>query len=233
MFQTRFYSRFFDLNTEEFLAKIQQALNPLNKESCAAGHDDDSTTELYGFLWITATLIFLMFVSSTGSNLIADFWNPKEDGKSYQYDFTILTLSATLFYGYAVVVPAALFAVTLWVLKFQDRLSLTRLVSIYSYANVLWFPVTIANFVCVAVITSKFWLGTIEWCMVFLTGAISGFSIVWKVRPVILKNLLTLSADDVDAAHRKLNSLVLALVLAHAGFTVAVKFLFFGVKSGN
>lgn len=228
-----FYRQFFDINTDEFFGKIRLALNPFNNASVVASQDEDDTTELYGFIWITATLIFLLFVSSTGSNLLSHWLHSGDDDAKYEYSFDLLTKSMVLLYGYTVVVPALLYVVTTWVMKFQERLSLTRLVSIYSYANVLWFPITAANFVLVVVVSNKNHhglLNLLQWVIVALSGAVTGLSIVLKVRPILVKNARALDAEGSSEGAKQYHILAVSLVLAHAVFTVLVKVLFFGIS---
>ncbi|KAF7582964.1 Yip1 domain family protein [Clavispora lusitaniae] len=228
MFQMGFYRRFFDINTDEFFEKVRLALNPFNNASAVAGVDEDS--ELYGFIWITATLIFLMFVSSTSSNLVSHWlYSDKDDGK-YEYDFSLLTMSIIMFYGYTALVPFLFFAATTWFMKFEERFSLTRVISIYSYANVLWFPVTVANFILVVFVSSSKHhklLSALQWILVAASGAVSGLSIVVKLRPLILKNTRGLSGDGTAEDQKRLRLLISVLIAAHVAFTVLVKVLFF------
>ncbi|GEQ68992.1 hypothetical protein JCM33374_g2662 [Metschnikowia sp. JCM 33374] len=232
--QVSFYTRFFDINTEDFIGKIVLALNPFNHASVASTQTDDGPTELYGFLWINATLVFLMFVSATGSNLLAQWLHGTDDAPKYEYNFQLLTLSITIFYGYTVIVPALLYVVTTWFMHFSPRLSLTRLVSIYSYANVLWIPTTAAN-VVLAVFVSKakhhFVLNILQWVLVAVSASLSGLSIVLKVRPIILQNVVSEpGTEDANAPKRNNHqALLLAIVVAHLAFAVVIKFSFFGI----
>lgn len=228
-----FYQQFFDLNTDEFFGKIRLALNPFNNASVVTGQDEGDLTELYGFIWITATLIFLMFVSSTGSNILAHWLHSGNDDAKYEYNFDLLTISMILFYGYTVIVPTLLYVVTTWVMNFQDRLSLTRLVSIYSYANVLWFPIAVANFVLVVFVSNKNHhklLNLLQWIIVVLSGAVTGLSIVLKVRPILLKNSMALDTEGSGEGKKKYRVLLFSLVAAHVVFTVLMKVLFFGIS---
>lgn len=226
-----FYTRFFDVNTEDFFGKLLLALNPFSHASVMASQADDESTELYGFIWINATLVFLMFVSATGSNLLAQWLHSGDDTKTYTYNFGLLTASVSIFYGYTVLIPTILYAVTTFVMHFQDRLSLTRLISIYSYANVLWIPPTAANIV-LAVFISKLkhhvLLNALQWLLVMVSAVASGLSIVLKTRPIIVKN--SLASGDADAGRRQQMILLAAIVLAHAGFAVVLKVLFFGIQ---
>lgn len=227
-----FYSRYFDLNTEDFFTKIKQALNPINKSSSPVHDNEDDVTELYGFFWITGTLIFLMFVSATGSNLLSHWLHLLKKENKYEYDFDLLTVSISLFYGYNLLVPFLLYAGTSWVLKFPVRLSLTKVISIYGYTNILWLPITVINFLIVILISNEkhhTLLNVLEWIIVLTSGIITGLSNLSKISPVLERNSMLIH-QDLDQSKR-LHMILLALLgVAHLGFTVAVKVCFFGIS---
>lgn len=227
-----FYSRYFDLNTEDFFTKIKQALNPINKSSSPVHDNEDDVTELYGFFWITGTLIFLMFVSATGSNLLSHWLHLLKKENKYEYDFDLLTVSISLFYGYNLLVPFLLYAGTSWVLKFPVRLSLTKVISIYGYTNILWLPITVINFLIVILISNEkhhTLLNVLEWIIVLTSGIITGLSNLSKISPVLERNSMLIH-EDLDQS-KKLHMILLALLgVAHLGFTVAVKVCFFGIS---
>lgn len=229
MFQMSFYSRYFDINTEDFFAKIRLALNPFNHVSVVHSESDDDATELYGFLWINATLVFLMFVSSTGSNLLALWLHSDDTDARYEYNFKLLTLSISLFYGYTALIPAGFYALTSYGLEFKERILLTRMISIYSYANVLWIPTTVANIILAVFVSKKNHytvLTVLQWLFVAASGVLSGLSIIWKVRPIIQKNL----AEGNEADSKKAKFLILGMILVHGVFAVVIKVSFFGIS---
>lgn len=237
MFQINFYRKFFDLDSEQFFQKLQQALNPLNKSSSPTNYnhedDDEEVTELFGFIWITGTLIFLMFVSATGSNILSDWLHPTKEQKKYEYDFSLLTKSISLFYGYNILVPGALFTLTTWVFKFPHRLSLTKLISIYGYTNILWFPITFINVLIVIFISNENHhklLNALEWIIVLTSGAVTGLSNLSKISPIVKKNTLLLSEGNTDKSRAQHIAIIIILALAHIGFSIAVKISFFGIK---
>lgn len=236
MFQINFYRQFFDLDTETFFHKLQRAMNPLDRSFSGESTDENGTdngpTELYGFIWITGTLIFLMFVSSTGSNIISSWIHSdgKDPSEKYEYKFDLLTLSVSLFYGYNLIVPVGLYAFTSWILKFPHKLPLLELISIYGYTNILWIPITVVNFVIAILVSQKhnLMLNIIEWTIVVLSGFITGASNLSKLSPIIQRNCLLLAeADNIDS--KKLHFILVGiLAFLHLCFTVLVKICFFG-----
>ncbi|KAK6455530.1 uncharacterized protein RJT20DRAFT_128794 [Scheffersomyces xylosifermentans] len=234
MFQINFYRAYFNLDSDTFFRKIQRALNPLNSSFSATADDDENVTELYGFFWITGTLIFLMFVSSTGSNILSQWLHSDaEDGEKYEYSFELLTKSISLFYGYNLVVPVLLFLITSFVFKFPQKISLTTVISIYGYTNILWFPITIVNFLIVIFISNQkhhLMLNILEWIIVLVSGAVTGLSNLTKLSPIIHKNCLLLNDGNASVANKQYLTLIGGLALAHLLFTILVKVSFFGIK---
>lgn len=229
MFQVNFYRRFFDLDSDTFVQKIQRALNPLNP---AFDDVESEVDELYGFFWITGTLIFLMFVSSTGSNILSE-WIHGDKEKKYEYSFDLLTMSITLFYGYNILVPLLLVLSTSFLLKFPSSFSFTKLISIYGYTNILWIPITLINVLIVVFINDKnhhLILNLLEWLVVCVSGAVTGLSNLSKIGPHIHKNTLLVNEGNPDAAKRQYILVMAGLALAHVVFTVIVKISFFGIK---
>lgn len=221
-----FYSSYFDINTEEFFQNARQALNPFDNSVAV---DAEDTTELYGFVWINATLIFLMFVSSTGSNLLALWLHSDDQNARYEYNFKLLISSITLFYGYTALAPSAFLAVKLYWMESKERLSLSALISIYSYANVFWIPTTVGNIVLAVFISTKkhpTLLSVLQWIFVAVSYLFSGSSIIWKLRPIIQRRL----AEGNDQDSRKAKILVVAMALVHAAFAVMIRTCFFGIS---
>ncbi|RLV93412.1 hypothetical protein JA1_002489 [Spathaspora sp. JA1] len=234
MFQINFYRVYFDLDSDTFFYKIQRALNPFATfgEPDEEEHSNEPA-ELYGFFWITGTLIFLMFVSSTGSNLLSQWLYGDKEKKKYEYSFDLLTKSISLFYGYNILGPGLLYLITRFVYKFPYGLSLSRVISIYGYTNVLWFPITFINVLIVILINNKnhhLMLNLFEWIIVLISGFVTGLSNLAKLTPIIKKNTLVIHEGDRTAGKRMYFTIVGALAIAHLLFTILVKVSFFGIK---
>ncbi|CAI5757107.1 unnamed protein product [Candida verbasci] len=223
IFHISFYRQFFDLNSDDFFVKIKNSLNPLARIDF---NEEQNVNELYGFVWITGTLIFLMFVSSTSSHLINEWLNGDKD-KKFDYDFNLLNRSILLFYGYNVIVPILYNLITNWVYKFPENVSLIQVISIYGYTNVLWIPVTVINLIIISVNDSfSFMVNLIKWGIVLFGGFFTGLSNINKLMPVVTKNCLLLQ----DQNKRMLYSVIGFLILAHLIFTVLIKISFFGLN---
>lgn len=229
IFKISFYRQYFDLDSDEFFNKIQKSLNPFTIDS---GETNDESQELYGFIWITGTLILFMFVSSTGSNILSEWIHSTKDSE-YNYNFDLIFSAMSLFYGYNILVPFLLYVGTSYGLKFPQPLSLIKVISIYGYTNILWIPITVLNLIVVVLVNNEkhgIVLNVIEWLIVSITGAITGLSNLRKITPALKENSLLLNNSDALAANKMYMSIVVGLIIAHTLFTVVVKLTFFGIK---
>lgn len=227
IFQISFYRQYFDLDSDIFFNKVQKSMNPFSNE-----FNNEESNELYGFIWITGTLIFFMFVSSTGSNILSE-WIHSTTGSKYNYNFDLIFSAIWLFYSYNIIVPLLLTLSTSYWLKFPQSLSLTKIISIYGYTNILWIPITLLNLIVVVFINNEkhgVGLNIIEWLIVATTGAVTGLSNVKKISPDLKENCLLLNDNDPLKANKLFMGIVVALSIAHTLFTVIVKITFFGIQ---
>lgn len=227
IFQISFYRQYFDLDSDIFFNKVQKSMNPFSNE-----FNNEESNELYGFIWITGTLIFFMFVSSTGSNILSE-WIHSTTGSKYNYNFDLIFSAIWLFYAYNIIVPLLLTLSTSYWLKFPQSLSLTKIISIYGYTNILWIPITLLNLIVVVFINNEkhgVGLNIIEWLIVATTGAVTGLSNVKKLSPDLKENCLLLNDNDPLKANKLFMGIVVALSIAHTLFTVIVKITFFGIQ---
>lgn len=230
MFLINFYRRYFDIDLEIFFDKLYKTLIPFTSS------DDDialDLPELYGFIWITGTLVFLMFVSATASNIMGQWLHGGDETPAYNYNFDLIFKLMAIFYGYNVIVPFLLVMWTRFVTKFPEPLPLFNVMLIYGYTNILWVPITLINFLFVVFISYEkhhVLLNVLEWVIVVILGVITMISNLLKVAPSIKNNCVMLHTGDAAAGRRVYFPLLVALGLAHVGFTVLVKWSFFGIN---
>lgn len=231
IFQVGFYSQYFDLDSETFFTKLARSTNPFDS-SFAPSTEPGQREELYGFFWITATLVFLVFVSSTGSNILAS-WLSNTPDTQYEYSFDLLTITCSLFYGYTLIIPTALWVITSFILHFPNRLSLIQLISFYGYTNVLWFPITLINFLLVVFVGKNHPLATnlMEWIIVMVSGFVTGMSNLVKISPLVKQNCVPPEEESLGVHRKQYFAIIGGLAILHMGFAVLVKITFFGLKA--
>jgi len=196
LWSIEYYAQYFDVDTAQVIERAYKSLYPKDDFVNVVGSNPD----LYGPFWITTTVIFLLFVTSSIAGSIAAFMS----NESYTYDFKILSFGVAALYTYTFGI-----SLLLWItLKyFGCKPSFLDIVDLYGYGLTIWIPISI-----VCVVPHE----TLRWSMVAIGFVISGFFMLKNLYPVILR------------ADAKTTRLLLIFVLViHAGFALLLKFKFF------
>ncbi|TGZ83073.1 Yip1-domain-containing protein [Ascodesmis nigricans] len=202
LFTLSFYAQYFDVDTSTVLHRCRSALIPRTNFLDII----DGNPDLYGPIWITTSVVLMLFLASTLAQYFARFGEEGDGGgKRYTYDFTLLSGAAGMMYGYTFIVPAALWVVLRW--WGVESANLLELACLYGYANLVWLPVAVAS---VSPIT------ILNWVFVGVGLASSGLFLFRNLYPVV-------SATD----HRTAKILLIVVVALHAGLALAIKILFF------
>lgn len=216
------YRRYFNLNTSDFFANV----NPTGvfvrcvRSSDGHGSKADEIGDMYGPIWVTASVIFILFFSNTCSGLLVS-WLIGGDS-SYKYNFDLLTGAITLLYGYTFVIPTIWYLITVWYLKLGGLFSLSKLISVYGYANAAWIPAAILSIARGFLVNHRLLSNTLKWISVLLGGVVSGAGILLTVYPVTRDGCLAANNGKLAVL------LTAALLAAHLGLIIAVKVSFFG-----
>ncbi|MCJ1338311.1 hypothetical protein MMC09_003597 [Bachmanniomyces sp. S44760] len=192
-----FYAQFFDVDTPDVLTRCRTALYPRSNFLDVL----DGNPDLYGPFWIATTVVFILFLTGTISLYLAS------EGKGhFEYDFKLLSGAAGLIYGYTGIIPIAVWALLKWF--GSESASVLECWALYGYANLIWIPVALVSW-------SQ--IGILNWVFVAVGFAISALFLVRNLYPLV--NAMR------DAKTSKI--LLIAVVLAHAGLAVGIKFLCF------
>ncbi|CEP22745.1 Protein YIP5 AltName: Full=YPT-interacting protein 5 [Cyberlindnera jadinii] len=210
------YRRYFNLNTTEFLQNCAQALNFVSTKTDSV----EEIGDLYGPIWVTATVIFILFFSNTCSGLLVS-WVQGGDS-TYKYNFDLLTGAISLLYGYTFLIPTIFYFITVWYLKLTGLFPLSRLISIYGYANIAWVPAAILSILRGFLVNHTILSSALKWISVLFGGVISCASILVKVFPVTRHSCVVVDKEKLAIV------LCAALLVAHVGLIIAVKVSFFG-----
>ncbi|KAH3685975.1 hypothetical protein WICPIJ_003042, partial [Wickerhamomyces pijperi] len=206
------YRRYFNITSSQFTGNIFSSLNPLYKST----EDDqvDDIGDLYGPIWVTATVIFVLFFSNTSANELKNWLSGAQD--RYKYDFALFTGAIGLLYGYVGLIPVLLYAVSVFYFKLPNFLNLTKLMAIYGYANFVWVPAAVLAMFR-GFFGSSLLSGIILWASVLIGGFISGVGVIARVYPVLKRSAIAVGNEKLSMG------LLIALVIAHVGFTIGVR----------
>lgn len=214
-FSLNYYRKYFDIDTNEFFQNCLQSLNPFSEMGIDTFETDG---DLYGSVWITGTLIFLLFFCNTLAEMISSIL--KDVGKSKVNYFKMLVSSINLLYGYTFIIPLGVYLALWFYFKVPNVIPLTRVISIYSYANLLWIPATLLSIFRGVLVNHEILNNILKWGCILIGGVLSGGSIMFKLKQYF---------DQVFADNDKITLIILAvLIVCHVGFTIGIKVCFFG-----
>ncbi|XP_076936038.1 uncharacterized protein LOC143602977 [Bidens hawaiensis] len=157
------YQPYFDVDTSDILERIKDSLFPFKGDfnEKTAGSPD-----LYGPFWICTTLIFASASIGTLVTYLADRFRHKE----WDYDIHLLTWSACVLYGYAIIVPVTLYVVLKY---FSVPLGFVQLLCLYGYSLFVFIPA-----VCLSIIPVEI----LRWVVVGVAGFMSAMFVASNLR---------------------------------------------------
>jgi hypothetical protein len=163
-----YYRPYFDVSSATVLDRIKNGCSPHKAD--LFGGSADAPPDLYGAVWISLTLVFLIGATSNLNSYFAH----DSSKEPWERDYRLLTFASTMVVAYTFAVPLLIWASSLYV-GVDPRPSLTKMVGIYGYSMFNFIP---ASLLCVIP------LGGVQWVVVLAAGALSGV--------VLLRNLWTL-----------------------------------------
>ena len=155
IFSFQYYRKYFDVTTSDVVARLSSALTPTNDRFL---HDID-TPDLYGAVWVPATVSFLSFAFG----VIASWAN-----NGLAYNFVSLVLTSLVLFGFTFGFP--------FVVKYIDAARsppLVNMMTLFGYSTVY---VAISSFLFVIVRAT---LGTL--CVLACAGA-GAASVLFKMQ---------------------------------------------------
>jgi hypothetical protein len=201
IFSINHYKRYFNINTSEFIQNFINSLNVLKKVE-----NEEELGDMYGPVWVSATVIFTLFFSNTSSNLLVSWFSGVEE--KYQYDFRLLTGAISIVYAYTFLIPIVFYGISVFYFKLTGFLTLSKIISIYGYANSAWLPAALLSILRGLLVNHHILSNILKWVSVLAGGLISAAAIFAKVYPN-LKNS-TLAQDN-----EKLSAILIGAWLWH------------------
>lgn len=235
-----YYRPYFDVSTRAVGQRIKNALDPRSTDvfalpvyepvaaaAAAVGDAEAQTTppaappaavaefDLFGSVWISLTLVFLIGATSNlNAYLAAPVGSPMPST-----DYTLLTFASTMVVSYTSVFATLLWLAAGW-LGATKQPALFKLLGLYGYV-LSWF--VIACLVCTIPVSA------VQWIAVIVAGALSGL--------VLARNLTEMFAFDAAAGTEategarlpasKQRVLLGVAMAAHLVFSLLLKLYFF------
>ncbi|XP_073449592.1 protein YIPF1 [Aquarana catesbeiana] len=170
-----YYQTFFDVDTYQVLDRIKGSVLPIPGRNFVRLYVR-SNPDLYGPIWICATLIFTITISGNLSNFLLHKGEPQ-----YHYvpEFRKVSIAATAIYAYAWLVPLALWGFLSWrhsKVMSMVSYSFLEIVCVYGYSLFIYIP------------TSVLWIihsEILRWVLMSLAMSLSGAVLMLTFWPAV------------------------------------------------
>lgn len=200
-----YYQQLFDVDTSTVTSRIKESVMPFpgrHTDSVYIGGKPD----LYGPVWISATLVLVIGVCSNLNYVFDNIWK-SHDKFAYTPQFEQLYIAGIIIYSYVFVVPLLLYTWTCWKNNNQTDLSVTHLISCYGYSMASFIPITLFLVIRIE---------ALNWLILIIMMAITGSVLVMKLWPKFQTFHKTIAY-----------ALSTFIFLLHIAVTVLIKMYFF------
>ena len=201
-----YYQQYFNVETDDVVARLWCALLAYKGGTI---FDQHTQADLYGPLWISATVALTLF---SVSNLSAFMEAWLHDTAGWTYDFSLLFSAFSILFGYVVGGAGLLWAAFRW--RGHQECKLADLLCIYGYAGTVWTPMTL---LCIIP------MDAVRWATVVLASGYSTFFLNTNLRIHLKLPLPTGMAIPAD----QLAQLAVAASAVHFLFGLVFKRYFF------
>ncbi|XP_028401114.1 protein YIPF1-like [Dendronephthya gigantea] len=195
-----YYQTFFDVDTAQVLRRILGSMVPVRRRNFLTTQIR-SNPDLYGPFWVCATLVVTIAISGNLANYLI------HSGEiQWAYDFHKITLAAVAIFGYAWLVPVAVWGVLAWRGN-TSGYSFLEIICVYGYSLSIFIPISIL------------WVIPIElvrWVLVILGLCLSGAVLVLTFWPAVRD-------DDKKVAW----TILFVIFLLHGSLAIGFKLYFF------
>lgn len=135
----KYYQNLFNVDTNQVIQRIIWSFIPRPGRATYIHRLLRPNPDLYGPIWICATLVFTLAVSSNMADYLHSIGRLKPT--DVYYDFRKVSFTATALYCYIFLIPLAIWGM-LWYFSFSEY-SLLEIISIYGYSLAIYIPIAI------------------------------------------------------------------------------------------
>jgi len=178
-----FYGQFFDVDTEDVRKRLMWSMLPRPETTDFLRRSIRPKPDLYGPFWVCVTLVFSVAISGNVAAYLQTAVSEDVTGFRWHYDFHKVTLAATAVFGYAWLVPAALYTTLWWMSgskaseqKANTSVSFLELLCVYGYSLAIYIPVSI-----LWTIQNSYW----QWSLVLAGAGLSGAVLLLAIWPAV------------------------------------------------
>ncbi|KAK3001838.1 hypothetical protein RJ639_020905 [Escallonia herrerae] len=195
VFSISSYTQYFNVDTDVVMNRLTSSLFPSGDFFSKI----DANPDLYGPVWISTTLIFV--VASLGNCATYMMRKRSDSSTSWSFDVSYLSVAAGAVYGYALIVPLAFYFLLQYL---GSNVSIVRFWCLWGYSLFLFI---LSAFLLL--IPVEF----LRWTIIILTGAASASFVALNLRSYIETN--------------DLNVVLVAAFILQLGLAIFIKTWFF------
>ncbi|KAF6161135.1 hypothetical protein GIB67_007776 [Kingdonia uniflora] len=177
VFNISSYIQYFNVDTDIVLDRIKYSLYPINGDFF---RKIDANPDLYGLIWISTTLVFVIAALGNCATYLMDRHTDKKT--TWSFDVNYVNVAAVAVYGYALLVPTA-FSFMLQYLGSNS--SLVRFWCMWGYSLFIFI---LSSFLLV--IPVEF----LRWLIILIAGSASSCFVALNMRSYIEGTDLTMVA---------------------------------------
>ncbi|KAK6929408.1 Yip1 domain [Dillenia turbinata] len=173
VFNISSYTQYFNVDTDVVLNRMISSINPVTGDFFSK---IDSNPDLYGLIWISTTLIFVIAALGNCATYLMD--KSSDSSTTWSFDVNYFNVAACTIYIYALAVPLAFYFLLQY---YGSGASLTHFWCMWGYSLFIFIPTS-----CLLVIPLEF----LRWIIIILVGGASGCFVALNLRSYIDGNEL-------------------------------------------
>ncbi|KAG5533365.1 hypothetical protein RHGRI_027525 [Rhododendron griersonianum] len=196
VFSISSYTQYFNVDTDIVLNRLMSSLYPINGDFFSK---IDSNPDLYGLVWISATLMFVIASLGNFSTYLMD--KRSDSSTSWSFDVNYVNVAACAIYGYIVIVPLAFYFLLQYL---GSKPSLISFWCMWGYSLSIFVLSSV-----LLIIPVEF----IRWTVIIITGAASASFVTLNLKSYV-------AGDD-------LTVVLIAAFILQLGLAIFIKMWFF------
>lgn len=176
VFSIASYIQYFNVDTDVVVNRLISSVYP----SGDFFNKIDANPDLYGAIWISTTLVFLLASLGNCATYLMD--KRSDSSTSWSFDVNYVNVAAGVIYGYSIAVPLAFY----FLLQYMgSNASLVRFWCMWGYSLSIFIPSTFLLLIPVEFL---------RWIIILLVGAASSFFVGLNLKSFMESTDLTIMA---------------------------------------
>ncbi|KAK6227918.1 Yip1 domain - like 1 [Theobroma cacao] len=175
VFSISSYTQYFNVDTDVVINRLMSSFYPASGDFFSK---IDANPDLYGLIWITTTLVFML--SSFGNCATYLMQKHTDSTASWNFDVGYVNVAACGIYGYTIVVPMAFYFLLQYL---GSNASLIRFWCMWGYSLSIFILTAFLLLIPVEIL---------RWIIILIAGTVSACFVALNLKSYIVGNDLTM-----------------------------------------